>query len=62
MFPADSKPTPAISRLQGLIDKSIVKGLMEDTAVGNENEWDDTNMWLIPSVTTWARLCFKYEA
>ena len=25
-FPADSKPTPAISRLQGLIDRSIVKG------------------------------------
>ena len=44
MFPADSKSTPVISRLQGLIDRSIVKGLMEGTAVGNENEWDDTHM------------------
>ncbi len=61
MFPADSKPTPAILRLQGLIDSSTVKGLMEGTAVGNEDKWDEEHMWLIPSVTIWARLCFKYE-
>jgi len=65
MFPADSKPTPAILRLQGLIDSSTVKGLMEGTVVGNEDQWDEDHMWLIPSVTIWARLCvtlcFKYE-
>ena len=53
MFPADSKPTPAILRLQGLIDSSTVKGLMEGTAVGNEDQWDEDHMWLIPSVTIW---------
>ena len=61
MFPADSEPTPAILRLQGLIDSSTVKGLMEGTAVGNEAQWDEDHMLLIPSVTIWARLCFKYE-
>ena len=34
---------------------------MEGTAVGNEDQWDEDHMWLIPSVTIWARLCFKYE-
>ena len=34
---------------------------MEGTAVGNEDKWDEEHMWLIPSVTIWARLCFKYE-
>ena len=33
MFPADSKPTPAMLRLQGLIDSSTVKGLMQGMAV-----------------------------
>jgi hypothetical protein len=61
MFPADSKPTPAILRLQGLIDSSTVKGLMEGTTVGNDDQWGEDHMWLIPSVTIWARLCFKYE-
>jgi hypothetical protein len=31
MFPAESKSTPVILRLQGLIDSSTVKGLMEGT-------------------------------
>ena len=44
MFPADSKPTPAILRLQGLIDSSTVKGLMEGTVVGNEAQWDEDHM------------------
>jgi hypothetical protein len=61
MFPADSTPTPVVLRLQVLIDSSTVKGLMEGTDVGNEDQWDETHMWLIPSVTIWARLCFKYE-
>jgi hypothetical protein len=61
MFLAESKPTPAILRLQGLIDSSTVKGLMEGTTVGNESQWGEDHMWLVPSVTTWARLCFKYE-
>ena len=52
MFPADSKPTSAILRLQGLIDSLTVKGLMEGTAVGNEAQWDEDHMWLIPSVTS----------
>ncbi len=34
---------------------------MEGMTVGNETEWDDTHIFLIPSVTIWARLCFKYE-
>ncbi len=62
MFLAESKPTPAILRLKGLIDSSTVKGLMEGTGVGNEAQWDEDHMWLIPSVTIWARLCFKYRA
>jgi hypothetical protein len=61
MFPAESKPTETIFRLQGLIDSSTVKGLLEVTAVVNETQWDEDHMWLIPSVTIWARLCFKYE-
>ena len=35
--------------------------MLEGTAVGIENEGDDTHIWLIPSVTILARLCFKYE-
>ena len=35
---------------------------MKGTTVGNEDQWDETHMWLIPSVTIWSRLCFKYEA
>ncbi len=61
MFPADSNPTPVILRLQDLIDSSTVKGLMEDTSVGNEDQWDEDHMWLIPSVTIWEHLCFNYE-
>ena len=34
---------------------------MEGTVVGNEDQWDEDHMCLIPSVTIWARLCFKYE-
>jgi hypothetical protein len=61
MLPTESKPTSDILRLQGLIDSSTVKGLMEGTAVGNETQWDEDHMWLIPSVTIWSHLFFKYE-
>ena len=44
MFPADSTPTPAILRLQGPIDSSTVKSLMEGTTVGNEDQWDETHV------------------
>ena len=61
MFPTDSKPTPDILRLQDLLDSSTVKGLMEGMAVGNEDQWDEDHMWLIPFVTIRAHLCLKYE-
>jgi hypothetical protein len=61
MFPADSKPTPVMLRLQVLIDSSTVKGLMQVMTVGNETQLDEDHMCLIPCVSIWSRLCFKYE-
>ena len=56
-FPADSKPTPAISRLPGLIDSSIVKGAWRARLSAMRRsaticECHHISMRLIPCVTT----------
>ncbi len=57
MFPADSKPTPAILRFQDLIDSSTVKGVMEGTAVKHKPH--DNNKTTESKVIATCMVCQK---
>ncbi len=58
--PKGSKLTKATTKLQSLLDVPMVKKDLQDTSLGDEDDWGDQT-WLIPAISILTRLCFRME-
>jgi hypothetical protein len=60
VYPKRSKLTKATTKLQSLLDDPLVKKVLQDTSIGDEEQWGD-HVWLIATISILTRLCFRME-
>ena len=60
VYPKRSKLTKATTKLQSLLDDPLVKKVLQDTSLGDEEQWG-AHVWLIATISILTRLCFRME-
>ena len=60
VYPRGSNLTKTTTNLQSLLDDPLVKKVLQDTPLGDEERWQE-EVCLIPAVSILTRLCFPME-
>jgi len=60
VYPKGFKLTKATTKLQSLLDGPMVKKVLRDTSLGDQDDWGE-QAWLIPVISILTRLCFRME-